>query len=302
MNNLVESFVCQNISCQVFRSDLNHPVIQGNKWYKLKYAIQKALDDKVSTLLTFGGAHSNHLLATAFAAKEAGLHVVGVVRGDELADRPDLWSRTLIQSKAHGMALVFVSRSDYRLKERSEPVQIQLQQHPNHMLINEGGTGPLAVKGVVDMMHDMAAQLTNPPTHLFCPVGTGGTLAGVVEGVAQLGWACQVCGVGVLKGLHGVKGDVLQWLTPAAGETEWSVLDQYHHGGYAKSTPALRQFAVDFQQTHGIPLDKIYNAKSFYAMNDWIKQGRISNHDRPMIIHTGGLQGGTFGATDEPSH
>lgn len=293
----VEPTPCQSIEVLgvevvVKREDLNHPVIQGNKLRKLKYNIQPAVQQH-QTVVTFGGAYSNHLLATAFACQQAGLQSLGVVRGDELKENPSIWSETLYQCQQYGMQLLFVSRSEYRLKARSVSVQQALQQIGAYLLIPEGGSNQLAVQGMAELVEEMTHQIP-APSHLICPVGTGGTLAGLIAGVSQSEWSCQVLGVAVLKGLQGVKDDINQWLTDVNKVVDWSVYHQYHCGGYAKKTPSLERFAVAFSQKHGFELDKIYNAKAFFALAQMIKQGAITSKHRPLIVHTGGLQGGVF--------
>lgn len=293
-----EKTPCQNITLggvevSVLRADLNHPIIQGNKLWKLKYNLEQARRTACDGLITFGGAYSNHLLATAQAAQLVGMRATGVVRGDELANHPEKWSSTLKQCRNLGMRLVFVSRSDYRLKVQARPVQGLLSAGGKHWIIPEGGSNQFAIKGVAEWVQETAQSMPSP-SHLLCPVGTGGTLAGLIVGVSQSAWRCQVLGVGVLKGLHGVKHDINQWLTAHEVACEWSVLTQYHAGGYHKSTPELVGFCQDFKQQHDIQLDKIYNAKSFFALADMIASGAITPQDTPLIIHTGGLQGGVF--------
>ncbi len=299
---MIQTIMLRGLPTRVVRSDLNHPVVQGNKLWKLKYHLIEAQKRSVKTLVTFGGAYSNHLVAMAYAASESGLASIGVVRGDELAMCPERWSHTLREAEAHGMVLHFVSRSDYRLKTNSEQVKLLLSSLDNPVVVPEGGSGPLAIKGVAEYIAEILETLVELPTHIFCPVGTGATLAGLIQAVDHLLWDCQILGVPVLKGLHGVKDDINQWLDEDEKLCRWLLLDQYHFGGYAKSTNHLRDFAIEFQQKYHIPLDKVYNAKSFYALNDWIKEGHISADDRPLVIHTGGLQGGVFGENDEFSN
>ena len=295
MSIVVEKIKIHGVTVSVVRDDLNHPVVQGNKLRKLKFHLIEARIQGAKTIVTFGGAYSNHLVATAYAARDAGFLSVGVVRGDELAGRPDLWSHTLQDAASYGMAFLFVNRSDYRLKTEAEPVQSLLANTPNYYLVPEGGSGQLAVKGVAELMGEITQQ-GYQPSHVFCAVGTGGTVAGIIRGVQQQNLKCQVFGTVVLKGLHGVKGDMEQWLGGSVEEGWLSLLTDYHFGGYAKVTEELRDFTLKFSGEHGIPLDKIYNSKSFYALNDMIEKGELTAQDQPMIIHTGGLQGGTFGA------
>ncbi len=276
----------------VKRDDLNHEFVQGNKLRKLKYNLIEAQQKSADTLVTFGGAYSNHLLATAFAAKACGFKSVGVVRGQELADNAAVWSETLFNCQEFGMQLVFVSRSDYRLKANSEPCKKLLESVPNSYLLPEGGSNDLALKGVTELIAELKQQVIYPPTHLFCPVGTGGTFAGLVKGVVEHQWDCQIFGVGVLKGLQGVKNELNQWLKGFETEARFELLENYHAGGYAKKTEELSRFCVTFEQKHQIKLDRIYNSKSFYALAYLIQTGMVSAADRPLIVHTGGLQGG----------
>ncbi|MCX7553197.1 pyridoxal-phosphate dependent enzyme [Marinicella sp. S1101] len=293
---------CQSIdllgvSVVVKRDDLNHPVIQGNKLRKLKYNIKAAQSAQAQTLITFGGAYSNHLLATAFAAKQAGLKALGFVRGDELAETTSKWSSTLNHCHQLGMQLEFVSRSDYRLKQAAPAIAETINSLSESYVIPEGGSNQLAVKGVAEMVTELAAQ-TPEPTHIICPVGTGGTVAGLVQGVVQNNWQCQVIGVAVLKGLQEMENTINQWLGSNEIDHGYQVLHEFSGGGYAKNSQELIGFSLGFEQITGIPLDKVYNSKSFYALAQLIKNQQITSEDRPLIIHTGGLQGGTNQAKD----
>lgn len=293
MSLVVENIKIHGVTVSVVRDDLNHPVVQGNKLRKLKYHLIEAKHQQAETIVTFGGAYSNHLVATAYAARDTGFQSVGVVRGDELAGRPDLWSHTLQDAASYGMSFLFVNRSDYRLKTEAGPVQSLLANTPNYYLVPEGGSGQLAVKGVAELMGEITQQ-GYQPSHVFCPVGTGGTVAGIIRGVQQQNLRCQVFGTVVLKGLHDVKNDMEQWLEGPIVEDHVSLFTDYHFGGYAKWTEELRDFALNFSDEYGIQLDKIYNSKSFFALADLIDKRIITTPDRPIIIHTGGLQGGIF--------
>lgn len=276
----------------VVREDLNHPVVQGNKLRKLKYNFIEAQKQQANTAVTFGGAYSNHLIATAYAAHELGFDSVGIVRGDELDNNQAIWSETLFQCQQLGMRLLFVSRTEYRLKETGTTAKDTISRLSNPYVIPEGGSNQAALKGVAELIAKLNSE--KPPTHLFCPVGTGGTLAGLIQGVSQQQWSCKVYGVSVLKGLQSVKDDIKQWLGEDDLIVDWQILHDFHCGGYAKNTPELASFSIAFNQNHGIILDKIYNSKSFYALAQLIKRGAITEQHKPMIIHTGGLQGGSF--------
>ena len=289
--------VCETINLLgvdvvVVREDLNHPVVQGNKLRKLKHNFIEAQKQQAKTVVTFGGAYSNHLIATAYAAHELGFDSVGIVRGDELDNNQATWSETLFQCQQLGMRLVFVSRTEYKLKETGSTAKDTRTGLSNSFVIPEGGSNLKAVKGVAELVAELPPE--NKPSHLLCPVGTGGTLAGLIHGVGQQKLCCKVVGVAVLKGLHPVKKDIKQWLADDIVSTDWQVSHDFHCGGYAKSTPELASFSIAFSQKHNIPLDKIYNSKSFYALAQLIKNGAITTKDKPMIIHTGGLQGGVF--------
>ncbi len=294
----VQQVSLQDVVVNIKREDLNHPIVQGNKLHKLKYNILEAKQQKARTLVTFGGAYSNHLVATAYAAKINGFKSVGLVRGDELVDQPTAWSSTLQQCQNYGMQFNFLNRQDYRLKQDSQSVQQILADIEAPFVIPEGGSNVAAIKGVAEWMTEMNKQLTTAPSHVICPVGTGGTLAGIIAGCVQNNWYCQVIGISVLKGLHDVKDDINQWLSGYFDDLKeipkWQINHQFHCGGYAKLTPEMAEFGRQFKVTHGIELDKIYNVKAFYALDNLIQQGVIKTSDQPLIIHTGGLQGGVL--------
>ena len=291
----IQTISMQGVQVWVKREDLNHLIVQGNKLHKLKHNLIAARRQQAKTLVTFGGAYSNHLLATAYAAQKSGFKSVGIVRGDELKHAEAHWSETLQHCRQFGMQLEFVSRADYRFKQQSETVQGLINDLDSTFIIPEGGSNLAAIQGVAEWLVAMDKQLKAKPTHVFCPVGTGGTLAGMIAGCAQIPWQCEIIGISVLKGLHSVKNDINQWLSTYNQDLKlpsWQINHQFHGGGYAKSTADMLNFGKQFKVSNNVPLDKIYNLKSFYALDTLIQQAVIEPGDRPLIIHTGGLQGG----------
>lgn len=293
----VETIQWRGIEVQIKREDLNHPIVQGNKLHKLKHNLIMAGRQQAKTLVTFGGAYSNHLVATAYTAQKSGFKSLGIVRGNELKHAEENWSDTLKHCRQFGMQLEFVRRADYRLKQHSKVVQTLLNGLGSTFIIPEGGSNTVAVQGVAEWLQTIKTQLKEHPSHIICPVGTGGTLAGIIVGCAHNQWRCQVIGISVLKSLQSVKHTINQWLSVCNQVLKppvWQINHEFHGGGYAKLTPDMKQFGTRFKTQHGISLDKIYNIKSFYALDTLIQQAVIKPGDRPLIIHTGGLQGGTL--------
>jgi 1-aminocyclopropane-1-carboxylate deaminase/D-cysteine desulfhydrase-like pyridoxal-dependent ACC family enzyme len=280
------------VKISVKRDDLNHRIIQGNKLRKLKYNFKYLIENKHTSLATFGGAFSNHLVATAFAAKLCGIESTGFIRGDELQDNTNKWSDTLKTAKGFGMKLTFLTRQEYRLKHQSEKVEEYLKiETSKPYLIPEGGSNALALLGVEEIIQELNQQITEP-THIITACGTGGTLSGLIDGVAKkTTWHSQLIGVAVLKGasflIDGVKK-----LSFFNKQLSWQIVLDYHAGGYGKINADFSHFGQGFVKQHGIKLDKIYTVKSFYATYDLIKKGEIKPGSHVIILHTGGLQGG----------
>lgn len=261
----------------VKREDLNHPHVSGNKWWKLKYNLLEAQRLGMKTLLTFGGAYSNHIYATAAAAKELGFESIGIVRGEET--RP--LNPTLTFAKSCGMHLHYVSREAYRRKHEPEFVHQLHDWFGDFYLIPEGGTNELAVKGV----EEFAQTLGDDFDYLCCAVGTGGTLAGLVRGVGN---QKSILGVPVLKGaefLYDVVGSL-------AGPVQhnWRLILNYHFGGYAKSNPTLNAFIKKCYKENNLPLDPVYTAKLAAGVFDLTEGGYFKRGSVILLIHTGGLQ------------
>ncbi len=284
----IGSFKSVSVVCK--RDDLNHPIIQGNKLRKLKYNITSTLQNNVTQLVTFGGAFSNHIVAIAQVAKLANLNIIGFIRGEELRESPDKWSQTLQDANNAGMELVFLSRKEYRLKEQSEVVKKYLLNFKNPMIIPEGGSNDLALLGVAEIIDELAKQI-EPPTHIVTACGTGGTCAGLIDGVYNLGWDTKVIGIPVLKGAGFLVKDI-ENLSQHHPQVSWQLYFDYHAGGYAKLEDKYVFFGQQFSKKTKIPLDKIYNVKSFFAAYDLIEKGLISAGSKVVILHTGGLQGG----------
>ena len=258
------------------REDLNHPLISGNKWWKLKYNLAEAQTQNKKTLLTFGGAYSNHMYATAAAAAELGFKSIGIIRGEETLPL----NSTLSFAKQRGMSLHYVSRELYRTKTSSQFMYALEQQFGDFYLIPEGGTNILAVKGATEF----AQTLNTDFDYVCCPVGTGGTLAGLIEGLPEK----KVIGFSVLKGGEFLANDI-QALTTVKGN--WNVVSDYHFGGYAKTNSALEQFIRTFEANHAILLDQVYTGKMMAGIYDLIQKGHFVKGNTILAIHTGGLQG-----------
>jgi 1-aminocyclopropane-1-carboxylate deaminase len=244
----------------------------------------------VNQLVTFGGAFSNHIVAIAQAAKLARLNIVGFIRGEELHEESDKWSQTLHDASKAGMQLVFLSRKEYRLKEKSETVKRYLPYFKNFMMIPEGGSNALALLGVAEIVEELAKQI-EPPTHIVTACGTGGTCAGLIDGVYKQGWDTKIIGIPVLKGAEFLVNDI-ENLSQHQHQINWQLYFDYHAGGYAKLENNYVSFGQQFSKKTEIPLDKIYNVKSFFATYDLIERGIIAAGSDVVILHTGGLQGG----------
>lgn len=262
------------------RLDLIHPQISGNKFFKLKYNLLAARQQGFEKVLTFGGAYSNHIAATAFASHKFGFQSLGMIRGEELAQRP--LNPTLATAQQFGMQLEFISRNAYRQKDQPDFLQRLQQQYPDFYLIPEGGTNALAVQGCREILVAEDAQFDL----ICCAVGTGGTFAGLIEASQQ---HQQLLGFSALKGDF-LTHEVAQLTT----KRNWRILDDYCCGGYAKTTPELIQFIQSFEQRYNIPLEQVYTGKMLRGIFDLIDQDKIGPDQKILLIHTGGLQGRAF--------
>ena len=268
----------KKVSLFIKREDKIHPLISGNKYRKLKYNIKKAKIAQYQTLLTFGGAFSNHILATASAAHENGLQSVGIIRGEELAfkwkDNP-----TLLQATELGMQLKFVSRSDYRNKHSVEFIERLKVEYGHFYLLPEGGTNDLAIKGCEEILTKEDSRF-----NVVCSsVGTGGTIAGIINSIS-LGQ--KVIGFPALKGDFLIE-DICKFAT----NEEWNLQLDYHFGGYGKVSAELINFINDFKKETQIPLDPIYTGKMMFGILDMVKKDKFEPDTKILAIHTGGLQG-----------
>ncbi|MCK9606792.1 MAG: pyridoxal-phosphate dependent enzyme [Methylomonas sp.] len=261
------------------RDDLLHPIISGNKWRKLKYPLNDALVKGADTLVSMGGAYSNHLHALAFAGKSLGLQTIGYVRGEQ----PKIFNRTLQDLSQWGMELRFVSRGDYRML-RAYKDSDMADLSSNQYWLPEGGASALALKGVSEIVAEMPIDFE----HLFVACGTGTTLAGLIAAAPV---HCRVTGVAALKGAGFLNREVKQLLSQNQIYTNWQIIQDYHFGGFAKSTADLEQFVRQFYASHSITLEPVYTGKLLYAVFDLLQKGYFKTGQRIVVLHTGGLQG-----------
>ncbi len=275
---ILEPFLLQKkVELYIKREDLNHPVISGNKLRKLKYNLLEACRLGYDTLLTFGGAFSNHIYAVAGAGSEFGFKTIGLIRGEE--HRP--LNHTLSFARERGMELHYIDRNSYRKKQEVDFLKGLEHRFGPFYLLPEGGTNELAIEGC----KEMAEEIDESFHFVCCPVGTGGTLAGIIRG---LGGRKKVIGFSSLK------GDFLtNEVSALVGEfyENWNIENDYHFGGYAKIKPELINFILDFEQKHQIPLEPIYTGKMLYGIYDLIGKGGFPTNSKILALHTGGLQG-----------
>jgi len=257
---------------------LIHPTVSGNKYRKLKYNLEKVRSEHHKGILTFGGAFSNHIAATAAAGQALNIPTVGIIRGEELASKAEL-NATLSYAKSCGMHLEFVTRSVYKEKTDSEYLNSLLELFKNFYILPEGGSNGLAVKGCEEILtqKDQAFDI------ICCAVGTGGTIAGLINASLP---SQKIIGFPVLKG-----GFLNEDICKFATQSNWELWDTYHFGGYAKLDSKLITFMNHFKATYNIPLDPVYTAKMMYGIFDAIQTGRIPKEAKILAIHTGGLQG-----------
>jgi 1-aminocyclopropane-1-carboxylate deaminase len=268
----------KNITLFIKREDLLHPYISGNKFRKLKYNLAQAKKESKQTLLTFGGAFSNHILAVAAAGAEYGFKTIGIIRGEELQDKIEE-NPTLKQAQDFGMLFEFVTREIYREKNDSKILEDLHNKYGDFYVIPEGGTNDLAVKGSEEIL-DKNDEVFD---YICCSVGTGGTISGIIN-CSKSGQ--QVLGFPALKGSF-LTEDICRFVAKA----NWELITGYHFGGYAKVSEELIRFINDFYQEYKIPLDPIYTGKMMFGVMDLIDKDYFPESSKILVIHTGGLQG-----------
>ena len=278
MNQKVLTLFPNSISVQIKREDLIHPFVSGNKFRKLKYNLLQAKEENKETLLTFGGAFSNHIAAVAFAGKEKGFKTIGIIRGDELgskiAENP-----TLSFAQNCGMQLEFISREEYRLKSESSFLENLKAKFGSFYHIPEGGTNALAIKGCQEILTEDDAEFD----YICCSIGTGGTISGIINSVLPHQ---------KVLGFPALKGDFLKEEIHNFTQNEnWEVITEYHFGGYGKVNEALIGFINQFYTENQIPLDPIYTGKMVFGVIDLIKKNYFPAKSKILLIHTGGIQG-----------
>lgn len=283
-DSLLEKF---EINLSLLRLDKYNPEVPGNKWFKLKYNLEEAKKQGVKTLLTFGGAYSNHIFATASAAKKYGFEFIGIIRGEEhLPLNP-----VLEAAKNLGMQIHYLDRSTYREKHSQNVIGKLVEQFGDFYLLPEGGSNHLAVKGCIEIWD----LITSPCDYLCTAMGTGGTLAGLVAGNKS---GKQIIGFPSLKGAGFLREEVKQFLElfyeqnpnfEQQNQQYWQINNEYHFGGYAKFNEELMDFIQDFEQKQGIVLERIYTAKMLFGIYDLIKKGEFEKGANIIAIHSGGV-------------
>jgi 1-aminocyclopropane-1-carboxylate deaminase len=258
------------------RDDLIHPIISGNKWRKLKYLLRQAYQEGKTHLVTFGGAYSNHLLATAAAAARFGFKSTGIVRGEEVNND------TLFLCRLHGMDLLFTDRESYR--DKPALFNQYFSSDNQAFFIDEGGASALGAKGCSELID----ELTGTYDHVFCACGTGTTAAGIINGLAGHNLHTKFNGVPVLKNGEFLRKDIDKFLDQS---TDYLLHTEYHFGGYGKITDELIQFIKRFTAATGILIEPVYTGKMLYAIYDLASKGHFIPGSSILAVHTGGIWG-----------
>ena len=281
-------FTQHNVQVQIKRDDLIHPIISGNKWRKLKYnLIHVKQHSSINGVLSFGGSYSNHIHALAYACYQQKLPCVGIIRGEASYAN----NFTLTWAKYWGMKLHFVDRKTYQRRHNSDYLTQLQQQFPDYFIVPEGGSNKLALLGVSEVITELNQQ-TEFDT-LITPVGSGGTLAGLIVGDQKGGGIeHKLLGIAVLKGADYLIDEVKSLLpSKAQAHANWQILTHFHRGGYAKFSLADAQRILEFNQLTGVNFEPVYSGKMVLALLDLLTQGYFSAGERIVLLHTGGMQG-----------
>ena len=267
-----------NLSLTIKREDLIHPEISGNKYRKLKYNLIEAKRLNKNVLLTFGGAYSNHIAATAYAGKMYGFKTIGVIRGEELIDKIES-NPTLSFARKCGMEFYFITRTLFREKENEVFLKSLKEKFGDIYILPEGGTNDLAIQGCKEIITEYDKKFD----YICTAVGTGGTIAGIVEAsfIHQ-----KVIGFSALKGTFQKKE-----INKYSSKGNFKIIDDYCFGAYAKIDENLIRFINEFKEKTGIPLDPVYTGKMMFGIFDLMKKGYFKENSSILAIHTGGLQG-----------
>ena len=264
----------KEIELFIKRIDLLDPLISGNKFFKLKYNMLEAKRQKKKYILTFGGAYSNHISATAFAANKFGFKSIGIIRGEKSSNL----NYTLRFAKENGMKIHYISREQYRKKHTVSFINELKNNYKSFYLIPEGGANSLAIKGTEEILDNENHD------YICCPVGTGGTISGIIKSSQS---HMKILGFPAMKGNNDLSTNIESW----TNEKNWCLINNYHFGGYAKITKELIDFTMDFNFNQKIPLDAIYTSKMMYGIIDLIKKDYFPRKSSILAIHTGGIQG-----------
>ncbi len=267
-----------SISLTIKREDLIHEFISGNKFRKLKYNLLEAKKENHTTILTFGGAFSNHIAAVAYAGKINNFKTIGIIRGEEIKDKINE-NPTLEFAHKCGMKLEFISRTNYQLKTEKTFLENLQSKFGRFYLLPEGGTNELAIKGCEEILTTQDATFD----YICCCVGTGGTIAGIINSALP---HQKIIGFSALKGTF-LQDEIRKF----AKHSNWNIIEDYHFGGYAKISNELVSFINEFYKTHKIPLDPVYTGKMAFGIIDLIQKNYFPENSKILMIHSGGLQG-----------
>lgn len=272
----------KGIQLSIKREDKIHPYVSGNKFRKLKYNFLEAKHQQKNTILTFGGAFSNHILATAVAGKLSGFKTIGIIRGDELGNNlPKTLSEnpTLQKAVANDMTLHFVTREKYRTKNSERFINLLKEKFGDFYLVPEGGTNDLAIKGCEEILTKDDEKFD----YICVAIGTGGTVSGLINASKQHQ---------KILGFPALKGDFLQAEIKKYSEKEnWELINNYHFGGYAKYNDDLVRFINEYKKKTGVLLDPIYTGKMLFGILDMVEKDYFQTGTSILAVHTGGFQG-----------
>ncbi|MDH5483942.1 MAG: pyridoxal-phosphate dependent enzyme [Gammaproteobacteria bacterium] len=272
----------KNIHLFIKRDELIHPDLQGNKWRKLKYNIERARQLQQDTLLTFGGAYSNHIHATAAAGHLFNFKTIGIIRGEEY----NPLNPTLEDARNWGMQLHYVNRVEYRQKTEKNFLEKLVEQYGDFYLIPEGGNNEYAIQGCAEIIDEVEGEYD----YICVDCGTGATASGIIYGS---GGNSQILVFPVLKNASFISNDIITTLNKYTNGNfyNWKLILDYHFGGFAKTKPELFEFINNFEREFGVILDPVYTGKMLYGIFDMIKNNYFKKESRILVLHTGGLQG-----------